>query len=65
MARRATSLGPKPSLFVFFCLFLCFFVSFPFFVFNRKALFLSNDSRISSEGCSGWVDSEVVGLSCR
>ena len=41
MARRATSLGPKPSLFVFFVCFLFlfsffFFASFPFFVFNRK-----------------------------
>ena len=31
MARRATSLGPKPSLFV-----ICFFGSFPFFAFNRQ-----------------------------
>ena len=42
MARRATSLGPKPSLFVFFVCFLFlfsfFFASFPFFVFNRKNL---------------------------
>ena len=41
MAQRATSLGPKPSLFVFcvfFC-FFCFFCSFRFFVFNRKTLF--------------------------
>ena len=30
-----TSLGPKPSLFVFFFVFF-FFASFPFFVFNRK-----------------------------
>ena len=40
---RATSLGPKPSLFVcFFCFFVAFcflFGSFPFFVFNRKTLF--------------------------
>ena len=37
MARRATSLGPKPSsfVFVFFCLFFCFF-PFPFFVFSKN-----------------------------
>ena len=32
MARRATSLGPKPSLLICFC-FCC---AFPFFAFNRK-----------------------------
>ena len=42
VALRATSLGPKPSLFVFLFVLFCFFVfvcSFPFFVFNRKTLF--------------------------
>ena len=39
MALRATSLGPKPSLFVFFCFFFFFVGSFPFFVFNRKHCF--------------------------
>ena len=36
MARRATSLGPKPSLFFF--VFFVFF-SFPFFASNRKTCF--------------------------
>ena len=47
MAQRATSLGPKPSfyffvffvfIFVFVFVFFCF--CFPFFVLNRKSLFL-------------------------
>ena len=38
MAQRATSLGPKPSLFIYFFVFV-FFCSFPFFAFNRKTLF--------------------------
>ena len=37
MASRATSPGPKPSLLVFW--FFCCFLSFPFFVFNRKTCF--------------------------
>ena len=54
MARRATSLGPKPSLSFFVCFGFCFvffvgglgppfalflFSSFPFFASNRKNLF--------------------------
>ena len=40
MARRATSLGPKPSLFVFVLFFVFFFFLFlSFLCFNRKALF--------------------------
>ena len=35
MARRATSLGPKPSLFSYLFCFCCFF-SFPFFASNRQ-----------------------------
>ena len=38
MAQRATSLGPKPSLFFFFCFFVVFFC-FPFFAFDWKPLF--------------------------
>ena len=36
MARRATSLGPKPSLFIIFCFFFCFAFFFPFFAFNTQ-----------------------------
>ena len=38
VARRATSLGPKPSLFLFlfFCFVFLFWGAFPFLVFNRK-----------------------------
>ena len=38
MARRATSLGPKPSLFVFFVFFFVFFLFFVlfFWLFNTK-----------------------------
>ena len=39
MAQGATSLGPKPSLFIYFCCFFGFFCSFPFFAFNRRTLF--------------------------
>ena len=42
MAQRATSLGPKSSLFVyFFVFFVLFFFSLPFLylLFNRKTLF--------------------------
>ena len=39
MAQRATSLGPRPSLFVFFVVFFCFFCSFPFFVLIGKPCF--------------------------
>ena len=35
MAQRATSLGPKPSLFIFF-VFFCFFFGFCFWLFNTE-----------------------------
>ena len=43
MAQRATSLGPKPSLFFIFLFFfsLLSFLCFPFLVFNWKPLFSS------------------------
>ena len=45
MAQRATSLGPKPSLFylffVFLCFFFLFFLCFPFFAFF-SLLYLKN-----------------------
>ena len=34
MAQRATSLGPKPSLFINCCFCFCCFCSFPFFAFE-------------------------------
>ena len=36
MAQRATSLGPKPSLFIYFCVFLVCLCSFPFFALYYK-----------------------------
>ena len=43
MAQRATSLGPKPSLFFcypfLFFIFAVFLICFPFFAFNRTTLF--------------------------
>ena len=36
MARRATSLGPKPSLFVFVVFVVLFFFGFVFWLFNTK-----------------------------
>ena len=41
MAQRATSLGPKPSLFIF-CFFCFLFFSLPFLYlfFSRKTLFV-------------------------
>ena len=42
MARRATSLGPKPSLFVivvFFLVFLFFVMFFGFFELQKKPFF--------------------------
>ena len=43
MARKAASLGPKPSsLFVFLFFLFCFF-SFPFSAFNRKTRFPPRD----------------------
>ena len=42
MAQRATSLGPKPSLFLFFCFFVLFFFWFCFFgclIQNKKPCF--------------------------
>ena len=36
MARRATSLGPKPSLFLFCFVLFLFFCSFPFFASKRQ-----------------------------
>ena len=41
MAQRATSLGPKPSLFSFCFFVFGFVICFAFFVFNRKTLCFS------------------------
>ena len=40
MARRATSLGPKPSLFYLFLFFFCFLFFLGFFVFPLSLLLL-------------------------
>ena len=36
MAQRATSLGPKPSLFIFVVFVLWFFIGFVFWLFNTE-----------------------------
>ena len=54
MAQRATSLGPKPSLLVFF-LGGCF-LFFPLFAFNRKSACFSPEKGI----CVSWSVSPFV-----
>ena len=49
MAQRATSLGPKPSLFYLFCLFvlfICFVYLFLFFGFVFCFLFFGEGLRV-------------------
>ena len=46
MARRATSLGPKPSLFGFLCLFFCFLIPFLSLLFNTKNLVFPREKGI-------------------
>ena len=36
MAQRATSLGPKPSLFIFVVFVVLFFLGFVFWLFNTE-----------------------------